>query len=120
MIKHEFFIATVFIWALASGANAQPSPTPDKPSQPPAEAAGARGTQGQAAAPRDTPGRMMGGSMMSDAERKEHHRRMMSFRSAKECRAYVNEHHRLMMERARQAGRPPPAMSPHDPCVGLK
>lgn len=117
MTKRGFIIATVWICALASGANGQVPAQPSSPGQAPSGAAGAQGPAGGA---RDGPGRMMGGSMMTDAERQEHHRKMTSFRSAKECRAYVEEHHRLMAERARQRGMTPPAHPAHDPCVGLK
>lgn len=45
-----------------------------------------------------------GWQFMSPEERIEHQRRMRSFASYDECRAYQAEHHALMAERARQAG----------------
>lgn len=66
------------------------------------------------------PGNTMGWSMMTPEERKEHQAKMMSFTNAKDCRAYVEQHHRLMAERAKQRGMAMPATPMHDPCAGLK
>src|SRR5512146_2728260 len=48
------------------------------------------------------PGYTVGWSMMTPQERREHRAKMMSFTSAKACRAYLEQHHRLMVERARR------------------
>lgn len=45
-----------------------------------------------------------GWRLMTPEEREEHQRRMRSFTSYEECKAYQTEHHALMAERARQAG----------------
>ncbi|MBU6489900.1 MAG: hypothetical protein KGQ57_19080, partial [Burkholderiales bacterium] len=45
-----------------------------------------------------------GWQLMTPEEREEHQRRMRSFTSYEECKAYQTEHHALMAERARQAG----------------
>jgi len=74
------------------------------------------GGMGHGMGPNDT----MGWSMMSPQERQEHRAKMMSFTSAKECRAYVAQHHRLMQERAKARGASIPPSPMHDPCSGLK
>lgn len=66
------------------------------------------------------PGYTMGWSLMTPQERQENRAKMMSFTSAKECRAYVEQHHKLMAERAKQRGMAIPPNPMHDPCVGLK
>lgn len=45
-----------------------------------------------------------GWQFMTPAERVEHQRRMRSFSSLDECKAYQAEHHEKMAERARSAG----------------
>lgn len=45
-----------------------------------------------------------GWQLMNPEERIEHQRRMRSFNSYEECRAYQAAHHARMAERARQAG----------------
>lgn len=47
-----------------------------------------------------TPGWMM----MTPEERDEHHRRMLSVRTPEECRQLLEEHRKLMTERARARG----------------
>jgi len=66
------------------------------------------------------PGYTMGWSMMTPQERREHRAKMMSFTSAKACRAYLEQHHRLMVERARRRGVAIPPNPRGDPCAGLK
>lgn len=65
------------------------------------------------------PGSTMGWSLMTPQERQQHQAKMMSFTNAKDCRAYVAEHHRLMAERAKQRGMAVPPTPMHDPCAGL-
>ena len=69
---------------------------------------------------RGGPGDTAGWSLMTPEERRQHHAKMMSFTRAKDCRAYVDQHHRLMVERASQRGVAIPAKPMHDPCDGLK
>lgn len=45
-----------------------------------------------------------GWRFMTPDERIEHQRRIRSFQTYDECKAYQNEHHASMAERARQAG----------------
>lgn len=66
------------------------------------------------------PGYTMGWSMMTPEERMQNRNKMMSFTSAKECRAYVEQHHQLMVARAKARGMAMPAAPMHDPCAGLK
>jgi hypothetical protein len=64
----------------------------------------------------------MGGtamSLMTPDERAEHQRRMNSFKSFEECRAYVDDLHRKLATRARERGVAMPAEPPHDPCADL-
>ncbi|HEY9217045.1 MAG TPA: hypothetical protein VIO94_03280 [Phenylobacterium sp.] len=61
-----------------------------------------------------------GWSMMTPEERQEHMTKMRSFTTAKDCRAYVAQHHALMAERAKRQGSTMPAEPPRDPCAGLK
>ena len=68
---------------------------------------------------RSGPGYTMGWSLMTPQERQAHRAKMMSFTNAKDCRAYVAEHHRLMAERAKQRGMAIPSTPMHDPCAGL-
>lgn len=69
---------------------------------------------------RGGPGDTVGWSLMTPEEQRQHHAKMMSFTDAKDCRAYVDQHHRLMVERAKQRGVTMPATPMHDPCAGLK
>lgn len=66
------------------------------------------------------PGYTMGWSMMTPQERQEHQAKMMSFTNAKDCRAYVAQHHEQMAARAKQRGMAVPPTPMHDPCAGLK
>jgi hypothetical protein len=62
----------------------------------------------------------LGSSMMSAAERRAHQDKLRSFKNYDECKAYVDEHHAQMMERAKAAGRTAPAMPLRDACAALK
>lgn len=46
-----------------------------------------------------------GWSMMSEQERADHRKKMMSMTNYDECVAYMDEHHKLMQERASQQGK---------------
>jgi hypothetical protein len=69
--------------------------------------------------PRAGPGYTNGWSLMTPDERHDYAVRMKAMTSAYACRAFVEQHHRLMVERARasNADIPPPARL--DVCDGL-
>jgi hypothetical protein len=72
--------------------------------------------RGGMAGPNYTPG----WSLMTPQERSEHQARMQGMKTAEECRAYRDEHHQQMAERAKaQGGRTLPAPR-HDACAGIK
>lgn len=60
-----------------------------------------------------------GWQLMTPAERLEHQRRVRSFTTLAECRAYQQQHHQLMVERARQRGVPLPGGG-RDLCAHLQ
>lgn len=61
-----------------------------------------------------------GWSMMSRAERKEHHDKMMAMTDHAACAAYMEQHHATMAERAKERGRTVPAKPRRDACATLK
>jgi hypothetical protein len=61
-----------------------------------------------------------GWSMMVKKERDEHRQKMRSMTSYDECKAYADEHHAKMMDRAKEKGRTAPAMPRRDACAWLK
>jgi hypothetical protein len=63
----------------------------------------------------DTPG----WSMMTRAERREHHDKMVSMTDTS-CKAYMEQHHTRMIERARTKGLEAPGKPRHDACDRLK
>ena len=50
------------------------------------------------------PDNTAGWAMMSPRERDEHQRKMMASKTGAECQATIQEHHRLMAERAKAKG----------------
>lgn len=46
-----------------------------------------------------------GWSLMTAAERTEHREKMLALKTYDECTAYLEQHHRLMQERAKEKGR---------------
>lgn len=95
---------------------AQPGPAASGASAPRMGMGGGMGMMGRGRfGPDNTPG----WPMMSAAERSAHRDRMLGFKTQAECRAYMNEHHGLMQERAKERGRTIPAQPRHDPCAGL-
>jgi hypothetical protein len=58
-------------------------------------------------------------SLMTPDERAEHQRRMSSFKSFEECRAYVDDLHKKMAVRAKERGVAMPTAPARDPCAGL-
>lgn len=61
-----------------------------------------------------------GWSMMTPAERQEHQARMKSMATYDECKAYMDQHHQQMVDRAKEKHRSAPAQPRHDACAGLK
>lgn len=66
--------------------------------------------------PRDTPG----WPMMAPKERQAHRERMASFKTYAECRAYIDQHHQKMAERAKKRGVEMPTRVPSNACHWLK
>ena len=71
----------------------------------------------QGGGPRMGPDHTPGWHMMNQAERDEHHRRMLAARSPEECRQIMGEHQRRMQERAGPGGM---RMPPQDACAGMR
>jgi hypothetical protein len=61
-----------------------------------------------------------GWSLMTEAERRAHHEKMMGMKSHPECTTYMDQHHAQMAERAKQRGRALPVQPRHDACAPLK
>ena len=80
-------------------------------------AQGPGGIGHQASEGRTGPDHTPGWHMMSQAERDEHHRRMLAARTPEECRQAMDEHRRQMQERAGPSGM---AMPPQDACAGMQ
>lgn len=90
--------------------------------------------QAQGAASAPGPGMGMGGmrgwqmnrdntpgwSMMSRAERRQHHDKMMAMSDPAACAAYMEEHHAKMAERAKERGRTLPAKPRSNACAPLQ
>ena len=60
-----------------------------------------------------------GWGMMTPHERDEHHKRMSNSRNMQECRQAMDEHAKLMNERARQRGLGPVPGPRGDACAGV-
>jgi hypothetical protein len=60
-----------------------------------------------------------GWSMMTPDERAQHRDRVHSFKSYEECRAYLDEHHQQMLDRARAQNHAMPGRPMRDACEGL-
>ena len=82
--------------ALAFAAFAQPPPGTG-PGPGPGQGPGPRGFR---AGPDSVPG----WSLMTPEERKAHQERMASMKTRAECTSAMEEHHKLMAERAREKG----------------
>lgn len=61
-----------------------------------------------------------GWSMMTPAERQEHQARMRSMPNYDDCKAYIDQHHQQMAERAKEKGRTVPVQPRRDACAGLR
>jgi hypothetical protein len=61
-----------------------------------------------------------GWQLMTPEERIEHQNKMRSFKTYDECKAYQEQHHKMMEERAKQKGVTLPPMGPRYGCDNLK
>ena len=61
-----------------------------------------------------------GWSLMTRAERQQHHDRMAGMKDHAECSAYMEQHHAAMVERAKARGVAMPARPRMDACAPLK
>ena len=61
-----------------------------------------------------------GWALMSWAERNEHRKAMRAMKTYDECKAYLDQHHEKMMERAKERGKEPLPDTPRDACERLK
>ncbi|MCW5657238.1 MAG: hypothetical protein KIT60_06020 [Burkholderiaceae bacterium] len=130
----NFFVAAALAAAVGGvsaqqGAGPGPGPGASAPRGGPGMMGGPMGGRGgpAASAPRG-PG-MMGGrwgsqytpgwSMMTPQERTEHQEKMRSMTNRDECRAYMEQHHQQMMERAKDKGVNMPARPRRDACARL-
>jgi hypothetical protein len=66
------------------------------------------------------PNNTSGWGLMSKQERVEHQDMMRSMQNHGECTAYVEQHHAMMTERAKEKGRPMPSKPKRDACAGMK
>jgi hypothetical protein len=66
------------------------------------------------------PGNTPGWSLMTPEERTEHRAKMMGFTNYEDCKAYLDQHHTLMMERAKEKGVTLPAMPLRNMCDRMK
>ncbi len=65
-------------------------------------------------------GNTAGWQIMTPEERAEHQTKMRSFKTYDECKTYQEEHHKLMMERAKEKGLALPAMASGYGCDNMK
>jgi hypothetical protein len=61
-----------------------------------------------------------GWAMMSAQERDEHHKRLQEARTPEECRAVMDEHRKLMEQRAKDRGMAGMRGPRRDACAGVK
>ncbi|MBI1890757.1 MAG: hypothetical protein HYS18_08940 [Burkholderiales bacterium] len=60
-----------------------------------------------------------GWSMMTSEERRSHQEKMMGFKTVDECRAYHEEHRKLMQDRAKERNKTLPQFR-GDPCAQMQ
>lgn len=120
--------------ASAPGAGRSPMPCADGAAGASAPGCGPRagmgpGMRGGPGGPMNGPGRMgprtgadwtPGWSMMTPAERREHHDRMAAAKTYDDCRAEMDRHRQAMSERARTQNRPAPGTPRRDACAAMK
>lgn len=120
-MRHPF--ATLLLpMALLFGvglASAQPGPGPRGAGPAASGDTAPRMGMGMMGRGRFGPDNTAGWAMMSPAEREAHRERMASFKNEPECRAYQEEHHKTMAERAKERGRTLPTKPRRDACAGL-
>lgn len=113
----------------SSLAFAQPGPAASRPcaaapgaSGPAADCVGPRGGMRGGMGPHARYGRDFtpGWGMMSREEQQQHRDKMLSFKDYDECKAYVEQHHTQMADRAKERGRTTPATPRRDVCAALK
>jgi hypothetical protein len=80
--------------SIAALASAQPASAP-------ASGAGMGMGKGRGMGMKMDAGNTPGWSMMSRAERDEHHSKMLGMKSMDECKAYMDQHHAAMADRAK-------------------
>ena len=61
-----------------------------------------------------------GWSMMTWSERNEHRKRMRAMKSYDQCKAYIEQRHQKMADRARSKGDAPLPEAKRDACASLK
>ncbi len=66
------------------------------------------------------PNNTSGWSMMDKKERTEHREKLLAMKSYDECKAYADDHHTKMMDRAKEKGRMVPTTPRRDACAWLK
>lgn len=60
-----------------------------------------------------------GWDMLTPEERKQHMQKMRSLKNVDECKAYIDEHHKLIESRAKEKNQPMPHMK-GDPCQRME
>jgi hypothetical protein len=66
------------------------------------------------------PNNTSGWGLMTKEERMEHQDKMSAMQNHGECTAYIEQHHVMMVERAKEKGRPMPGKPKRDACAGMK
>ena len=114
-------LATLAGTALAQGPASGPGPGAGGPRMGPGAGMGPGTGMGPGAGmPRWGQDATPGWGMMSDAERQQHREKMQSLKSHEECKAYMEQHHQQMVERAKAKGVSMPGQPRRDACAGLK
>jgi hypothetical protein len=118
-MKRLRLIGLLPVALLLAGALAEAQPGPRGPGPAASAASGPRMGMGMMGRGRFGPDNTAGWAMMTPAERDAHRERMGTFKSRSECQAYMDEHHQLMSERAKERGRTPLAQPRRNACAGL-
>ena len=66
------------------------------------------------------PANTSGWALMTVQERTEHRNKVLSMKTFEECKAYMEQHHTQMAERAKEKGRAAPPQARRDACAWLK
>jgi hypothetical protein len=116
-MRRTFALPVLIAAAMLSLAACADAQSPQGPGPGPGAGPGRMGA-GPMMGGRWGPGQTPGWSMMSPAERDEHHRRMEQARTYDDCRAVMDEHRARMQQRGGAGGddRPGPRS---DACEGL-